>query len=993
MSANDTQKGKIFERRVANLFALLGFSVTEDVLIGGRQVDLVVEDRRGPLTAIYIVECKDQSSPVTTAQYDAFRGRLHSAKKQVNAKVRGVLVSTVGFVKEARAQNENEDDIEILSISDLETKVIDFRQYVRELLDEQQKEALPYFVEPNIRKEYLELGQSAFDFLREWMADPLSNHLTLLGDYGTGKTTLLKHLAYRSAQYYQQEVLSGGARARVPLYLDLRDYVQALSLKQIILDFLDNHSIRANSYAAFEHVLQDGQLLLILDGFDEMASRGNYGLTLRNFRELNRTAKGRAKVILSSRTHYFTTHGDVQKLHGQVVPDSFQVAGFTDLYREIAARPNFLICYLSEFEPSQVEEYLRRRCGARWSNVQQFIDSTYNLTELSRKPVLLDMIVSSEPQIQSRPETITAGVLYQVYTDIWLQRNDWSLTINATTKSRLLEHFAEMAAESSDNQVHHSQIQVIIRQWDDGIANEDVTLIDQELRTASFLVRDQDGNYRFSHRSFQEFFFARFLLSCAARNSLQQWSEGFFRTEIYRFLRDLLPTQPEALQALLVWVGSGNNHSETLIANAVKCLGGDPQNEVIQALAKLLATSPYPSVRGSAATSLTEGKTAAMGFLRSAVLSDPEPQVRLNACLALGRMRDREANDFLVGLLDDADANPYLFGGSAWVLYKGAKEFDDSRVLDALIRNARDSSGVGRNIQEACLALCSIHWTAESHSFCMRVLERSGSPKLNTVAFSLLPNEDRAPYVEKILSILRHYLHHVNFEGWLECLRGVKTSDVQDFLVKQVTTSPGSIAALGILIEDYPEVIREHGQQWMTARYPYWVRIRTAQAYARLAAPDGLQEISQLLAARERVATKIDCLRLIADLYPDHIAEVVAQHLSREKTTRVKKFALELLQSIDRPRAVELMLNSGLRDIRVGTRVAVCSILSAAPSGDVTEALLWVLQYDDSKWVRLQALRSLCAPGRVVTREQIVHASASETDRNVLGIRRELLGT
>ncbi|HYR11561.1 MAG TPA: restriction endonuclease, partial [Longimicrobium sp.] len=239
MSTNDPRKGKIFERRVGSLFALLGFSVEIDVLVGGRQVDLLLEDRRGPLSQIYIVECKDQAVPVNTAQYDAFRGRLQAARREINAKIRGVLVSSVGFVKEARAQNEHDEGIELLSISDLETRVIDFRQYVRNLVEENRRDRLPYFVEPKIRREYQELGQPAFAFFQEWLADPVSNHLTLLGDYGTGKTTLLKHLSYMLAERYQQDVFEGGARARVPIYIDLRDYLHAISLKQIILDFLD----------------------------------------------------------------------------------------------------------------------------------------------------------------------------------------------------------------------------------------------------------------------------------------------------------------------------------------------------------------------------------------------------------------------------------------------------------------------------------------------------------------------------------------------------------------------------------------------------------------------------------------------------------------------------------------------------------------------------------------------------------------------------------
>ena len=40
---------------------------------------------------------------------------------------------------------------------------------------------------------------------------------------------------------------------------------------------MDTYSIKAASYAAFEHVSRDGQLLLILDGFDEISIAGVEG--------------------------------------------------------------------------------------------------------------------------------------------------------------------------------------------------------------------------------------------------------------------------------------------------------------------------------------------------------------------------------------------------------------------------------------------------------------------------------------------------------------------------------------------------------------------------------------------------------------------------------------------------------------------------------------------------------------------------------------------
>src|SRR6185436_20839560 len=178
------------------------------------------------------------------------------------------------------------------------------------------------------------------------------------------------------------------------------------------------------------------------------------------------------------------------------------------------------------------------------------------LEELSRRPVLLDMIVTSADSLGRQTEPVTPAILYRIYTDIWLSRNDWSTILEVETKRELLERFAAKAIHQDDAQLHYSEIPRLIRSWRQGVNGLDEEEIDRELRAASFLVRDQGGYYRFSHRSFLEFFYARFLVSAAERGDLAVWAGAPFRSEIYRFVQNLLaqPTQKAAVDRLLVLV-------------------------------------------------------------------------------------------------------------------------------------------------------------------------------------------------------------------------------------------------------------------------------------------------------------------------------------------------------------------------------------------------------------------------------------------------------
>ncbi len=989
--------GRAFERRVGMLFELLGYRVEPNRLIAGRQVDLFLEDRSGPLSRLYVVECKDQASPVNTAQYDAFRGRLMAARHEISPKLRGILVASVGFVKEAKAQALHED-IELLTISELESSVIDFRQYARDLIRRLDPEpALAHYVAPRLVREHLTVSEPAVAVVGSWLADSEANQLTLLGDYGTGKTTFLKQLALDLARRYEREVIEGGARGRVPVFIDLRDYTQALSLKQIILDLLDNHGIRAASYAAFEYVLREGQVLLILDGFDEMASRGNYRVTLRNFRELNRSALGKAKIILSCRSHYFTDQRDVQKFLGRPISQEVPVF-YTDLYREIAGRPNFLITYLQEFDAEQVTTYLENRCGGAAGRVRQFISTTYNLAELSRRPVLLDMIVTSSGSLGRQTEPVTPAILYRIYTDIWLSRNDWSTILDVETKRDLLERFAAKAIHEPDAQLHYLEIPNLIRAWRPGMNNLDEEEIDRELRAATFLVRDQGGRYRFSHRSFLEFFYARYLVSAIERGDVAVWAGAPFRSEIYRFVQDLLspPNQTMAVDRLLALVRDPAGDLRAR-GHAVKCLSRIQRPEVAQTLLEILeAPAVEHQLRCFATTALGYHRQLEVvkALIRAARVESESLWVRANALLALMRLDMQEGRDFLVPLLEHGRGEPPLRTPEVSMIFRAAHTASNLDLVRACIRYARRPGG-NRKIVRLGVELCAARPCAEGEELCREILERTDDLGLARIAFSALPLEVRRDYLPRVMALLlaRQGAPQEARELVLE-LRGLRSPEVSGFLVRLIEGDRMGLEeeALVVLAEDDPDLVAQSAARWIRLRRNHSFRLRLASAYGRQAPVDGVAFLRGLFTRQERAAHKRSLLDLFVERYPESFPDLVRDLWPREPAALVKRHALELLLRVDREAAVELMLKDGVRANRLGTRMAVCNILASIHREEATAALLERLRNDSSRWVRLQALRSLASPGRHLDRDQVTAALQGEKDPDVLALRAQILG-
>jgi restriction endonuclease Mrr len=98
-----TKQGTDFEMEIFTLLKSLGFKIERDVLIAGRQIDLVAKYEL-PLDNVYcvIIECKDHQSRVNVTQIERF-GVVKSAIERRMDVDGGFFISRSGFTKEAKA--------------------------------------------------------------------------------------------------------------------------------------------------------------------------------------------------------------------------------------------------------------------------------------------------------------------------------------------------------------------------------------------------------------------------------------------------------------------------------------------------------------------------------------------------------------------------------------------------------------------------------------------------------------------------------------------------------------------------------------------------------------------------------------------------------------------------------------------------------------------------------------------------------------------------
>jgi formylglycine-generating enzyme required for sulfatase activity len=535
--------GKTFEARIQGLLKLLGYRVQHDRLVAGRQTDLLAMKDVFPGRVLYLVECKDLSRPVGVDVITDAENRLKAAAREGKyPDAQGWVVARSGFTSKARDYAESLR-IVCSTPDDLIRSLIDFTSYLNDLVhdfqgfvvDKERGLELPQlYVEPDALHQYLQRLEPPSDteppsmklvtevrplqtLVDEWLADPKLNQLTLLGDYGTGKTVFTLKLAHDLAQAYLD-----GQGALIPVRIPLKEFDPKQEVDDLVMNHLRRHGIEGSPYAAFQYLLRQGMLLLILDGFDEITAQVTPELTRRNFDKLDALVAERARVLLTCRTHYFRDRLEVEALleRRAGLPEMETRQG-TELYQAIVGRPNYHILYLREFDEPKITEYLQKACGDEWWRDRETIRSVYNLEDLARRPVLLDMVVKSLPQLRERKGEVTAAGLYDVYTGFWIHRDDWRAIMTPAGKAAFTEELAWRLWTADRERLHYSELTDLAQELLRGehfkpgavsattLSQADIEYAAHEVRTAAFLTRDAAGNYGFAHRSFMEFFLAR----------------------------------------------------------------------------------------------------------------------------------------------------------------------------------------------------------------------------------------------------------------------------------------------------------------------------------------------------------------------------------------------------------------------------------------------------------------------------------------------------
>ena len=338
-------------------------------------------------------------------------------------------------------------------------------------------------------------------YIDQWLDDPAKEHVSVLGEFGTGKTWFVFHYAWVALQRYRNAQKRGVERPRLPIVIPLRDYAKAVSVESLFSEFFfRKHEVRSLTYSAFEQLNRMGKLLLIFDGFDEMAARVDRQEMVNNFWELAKVVVPGSKVILTCRTEHFP-----EAREGRALLNAELKASTEHLAVDT---PQFEVLELEKFNDEQIRQVLALQASE--ATVEQVMGNP-QLLDLARRPVMTELILEALPDIEAgKPVDMSRIYFYAV-------RRKMERDIRAERTFTSMADKLYFLCELSWEMLSSDRLTLNYREFPDRLRKLFGTAVQEEkdldhwhydMMGQTMLIRNAEGDYAPAHRSLLEFFVA-----------------------------------------------------------------------------------------------------------------------------------------------------------------------------------------------------------------------------------------------------------------------------------------------------------------------------------------------------------------------------------------------------------------------------------------------------------------------------------------------------
>jgi energy-coupling factor transporter ATP-binding protein EcfA2 len=309
------------------------------------------------------------------------------------------------------------------------------------------------------------------------------NKLVILGAPGSGKTTLLKHLALKSCT----ENIKLLERTCVPIPITLRELSESgKDLRQYIDEVFEKYDFpKAKEFV--ENDLKTGKCQLLLDGFDELATKEQ-------------------QEQIAELIHRF-----IDNYHNCPIVVTSRIAGYHD---ELSG---FTKLEVMEFDDTQIERFIQNWFGesdpAKATSMQAAITANEQLKALARNPLMIAIIAIIYEEDRELPQR--RADLYKRCVEVLLSKWDVQKRLkneySADKKEFILRKLAFYCHNNNKRSMTEKEVmqEMLMYFQQIKLKNEDAEPFLDEIWQRSYLLRQISmDHYDFLHLSFQEYFTA-----------------------------------------------------------------------------------------------------------------------------------------------------------------------------------------------------------------------------------------------------------------------------------------------------------------------------------------------------------------------------------------------------------------------------------------------------------------------------------------------------
>lgn len=369
-----------------------------------------------------------------------------------------------------------------------------------------------------------------------------NQRVLLLGDAGQGKTIVLKQVFSIMVNHFLEN-----SKHPFPLYIPLREFTYSTG------DALDSlwaylrHRFPL-SFEDFTYLVQNNQVAFLYDGFDEIKGE----LTQHSINDRASSNMFSHPSILSCRSHFYNLYLSMSPIK-ECYPTKI---GLQPLTLSNVVK-NYIIAFCNI-----KQEIVHYGITTSPREIVDKIQANPGLLDLIKRPLLLVMILDifTDPKEMSDGEWNMAK-LYQKYTEKWLQneaakpdsilRQDEKASLMqeiawSTHRKRAANPYRMYQAATFTRE----EVAKILKCWPAFYQEQNLKYaqLTDDICFRTFLIATEGVSYYFIHKSFQEYYVARYIydaLRIRGRDLdyVAQTLQELIPIEVEVFLRAILRTK------------------------------------------------------------------------------------------------------------------------------------------------------------------------------------------------------------------------------------------------------------------------------------------------------------------------------------------------------------------------------------------------------------------------------------------------------------------